>query len=344
MWRRFRKPSHSLAIGSSSTRRFFAMKVARSGTTLPMRWLTCAVLLAATTASGTAEAQVCSVAIPRAPEEVRIEIETWVRAEPRCSVELEIRVVPTEGGYYLLARDRQGRVRERIVPNAQSAGVLVASWVADDSVIQELDVPPPSVQLVPAGPGERFEVMPPGAVAPVVTRPAPSRWVTVGGLAQLGDQARGLRVDADLATYGNWTFGGELIGAMTTMELLDVSPTTGAWEYGYMHTRDLQLLAAVSHTSTFGRWHLRIGAALGATHTSATGQLEFMAITASRWFPGGEVSLLVDREIGTNWAFTFGPTATAYSQTFEINDGSRLVPLERHETQVLAFAGLRHRL
>jgi hypothetical protein len=338
MPQRCRKPSRLLANGSSNTRRFFAMKVARSGTTLPMRLLACAVLLAASTA----EAQVCSVEIPRAPDDVRIEIETWVRAEPRCSVELEIRVVPTEGGYYLLARDRQGRVRERIVPNAQSAGVLVASWVADDSVIQELDVPPPSQQLAPRQ-ADRYELMPPGAVAPM-PHASRSRWVTVGGLAQLGDQARGLRIDADVATYGNWTLGAELIGATTTKELLDVSPTSGTWEYGFMHTRDIQLLASVSHTSTFGRWHLRIGAGIGATHTSVTGQFDIDAIAGSGWFPGGELSLALDREIGTSWAFAFGPTVTAYSQTLQTTNPDMTFPLERHETQVLAFAGLRHRL
>ena len=60
-----------------------------------------------------ASADLCSVAIPRAPDEVREEIEVWVRAEPRCSVELEVRVVPTEGGYYLFARDQQGRFRRQ---------------------------------------------------------------------------------------------------------------------------------------------------------------------------------------------------------------------------------------
>src|SRR4051812_33596116 len=76
----------------------------------------------------------CSVSIARAPDDVRAEIDHWVRAEPRCNASLEVRVVPTDGGYYLFARDNRGRVRERVVPDARSAGVLVASWVADDTI------------------------------------------------------------------------------------------------------------------------------------------------------------------------------------------------------------------
>ncbi|MEJ7604318.1 MAG: hypothetical protein WKG01_41040, partial [Kofleriaceae bacterium] len=39
----------------------------------------------------------CDVTIARAPDDVREVIESWVRAEPRCSVALEVRVVPTDG-------------------------------------------------------------------------------------------------------------------------------------------------------------------------------------------------------------------------------------------------------
>ena len=46
----------------------------------------------------------CKVVIALAPDAVRTEIEAWVRAEPRCEHELEVRVVPTQDGYYLSAR------------------------------------------------------------------------------------------------------------------------------------------------------------------------------------------------------------------------------------------------
>jgi hypothetical protein len=85
----------------------------------------------------------CQVNIVRAPEDVRCAIETWVRGEAACQIALDVRVIPTDGGLYLLAQDSKGRVHERLVPDAQAAGVLVASWVANDS-IQPLPVPPPA--------------------------------------------------------------------------------------------------------------------------------------------------------------------------------------------------------
>src|SRR5690606_33438513 len=80
-----------------------------------------------------AEAAPCPVTIVRAPDDVREVVEQAVRAEPACTTALALRVVPTAGGLYVLARDEHGRVRERVVPHAQAAGVLVASWVADDA-------------------------------------------------------------------------------------------------------------------------------------------------------------------------------------------------------------------
>src|SRR5262249_45669644 len=80
------------------------------------------------------EAEACKVTVAFAPDEVRAEVEAWVRAEPRCERELVVRVTPTEDGLYLTATDLKGHVRERVVPDAQSAAVLVVSWMADDSI------------------------------------------------------------------------------------------------------------------------------------------------------------------------------------------------------------------
>src|ERR1043165_9782782 len=85
-----------------------------------------------------ADPQPCQVTFARAPEDVQKVIETWVRAEPRCVTTLELLVIPPDGGYILMARDADGRTHERLLPDAQSAGVLVASWMADDTV------PPPA--------------------------------------------------------------------------------------------------------------------------------------------------------------------------------------------------------
>ena len=84
----------------------------------------------------------CAVRVIRAPDDVRQTVEAWVAAEPRCSVALDVRIIPTDGGLYLFALDEHGRIRERIVPDAQSAGVLVASWVADDTMYVPPSPPP----------------------------------------------------------------------------------------------------------------------------------------------------------------------------------------------------------
>jgi hypothetical protein len=46
----------------------------------------------------------CAVTIAHAPDDVREVVESWLRGESRCHGELEVRIVPTEGGLYLFAR------------------------------------------------------------------------------------------------------------------------------------------------------------------------------------------------------------------------------------------------
>src|SRR5215468_4431933 len=126
--------------------------------------LSIAVLLLAARASAQpappfdVDASPCAVTIVRAPEEVRRVIEAWVRKETACRIALDVRAVPTDGGLYLLARDSAGRLHERIVPDAQAAGVLVASWVANDS-LEPVPPPPVPVLLLPA-PVPQFAVPP----------------------------------------------------------------------------------------------------------------------------------------------------------------------------------------
>ena len=84
----------------------------------------------------------CNVNIVRAPDPVRQTIEHWL-ANEHCTLALQVRIIPTEGGLYVLATDDRGRVRERIVPDAQSAGVLIASGAADDGLGGA--APPPGV-------------------------------------------------------------------------------------------------------------------------------------------------------------------------------------------------------
>ncbi|HET9989195.1 MAG TPA: hypothetical protein VFQ65_11760, partial [Kofleriaceae bacterium] len=110
----------------------------------------------------------CSVNIVRAPDPVRQTIERWL-ANEHCTLALQVRIIPTEGGLYVLATDEHGRVRERIVPDAQSAGVLIASWAADDGLGGAAPPPgiaegaPPVAPPVPMAPPPMAAPMPPAA-------------------------------------------------------------------------------------------------------------------------------------------------------------------------------------
>lgn len=132
----------------------------------------------------------CEVDIVYAPDAVRAVVAQWVHAEPACRVALEARIIPTDGGFYLVVLDERGQVRERIVPDATSAAVLIASWAADDSILsptpsREQAALPPSTPLpsgsslvpLPAPPrpppaAPALDVAPAPPPVPVVIAPA----------------------------------------------------------------------------------------------------------------------------------------------------------------------------
>ena len=113
----------------------------------------------------------CNVNIVRAPDPVRQTIERWL-ANEHCTLGLQVRIIPTEGGLYILATDDHGRVRERIVPDAASAGVLIASWAADDGLGGA--APPPGVDPGPPAPMPAPMAPPPPAPPPPAAGYGPS--------------------------------------------------------------------------------------------------------------------------------------------------------------------------
>jgi hypothetical protein len=295
-----------------------------------------AVAIAFLATAGSAAAQPvtspyrCEVTIARAPEDVRDAIEEWVRREPRCTTTLEIRVVPSDGGLYLFARDAGGRSRERVVPDAQSVGALVASWIADDSSRSAppgtppdapIEAPPASVQITPARSAR--EVIAPGVIA------ESSQWLTLGAMTMMhGAGGVGIRGELDVKTRGRWSLAVGLAGS----------------EGAYLQTRDIRAVASLARTSTFGRWQLRIGAGAGVMHTTATTELEGVPIEAAGVFPTAELSVLFARRLGGAWALTAGPVVTWYAQRYEtFRDGSAMT-LERRDAELMAFGGLRHRM
>ena len=284
----------------------------------------------------------CEVTISRAPDEVREAIEAWVNAEPRCTTTLDVRVVPTDGGFYLFARDGAGRVRERVVPDAQAAGVLVASWVADDLIAG-----PPSVNVdidISASFGEE-QAMPPSATAPVVTATAEpqrrsGRSFSLGGIWKVHDGGGGgLRGELDVVRRGRWSLGAVLAGSVGTLEV--------HWIGSYVTTIDIRLLATLAHTVPLGKnWDLRLAAGAGVLSTSAIGEFDGEDIDSHGVFPTAEASVLLTRAIGNRWAFALGPIATWYQQTYKIDDpwGDAMLTMSERDVEVMAFTGFRLKL
>jgi hypothetical protein len=318
-----------------------------------MRNVVYAALLVATPAAAqpVTQPKACQVTIARAPDDVRAVVETWVKSEVQCSVSLELRIVPTEGGLYLLAQDEQGRVRERIVPDAQTAGVLVASWIADDNAPPP-PAPPPPIAAAPVPlasvPSTTESLTPPGLAPVSLTASSPistthaSKWLTVGALMPVSEHSgSGLRIEADILRRGRWFFGGALSGAN------GYAPLVSSYGYGSISTEDYKFITYVSRPSQFGRWQLRPSLGVGLVHTEGVaydGNSMFYPIVGT--FPTAEASLLLSRDVGKSWALYGGPLATAYAQTYESYASSSVgsMQITRGDIDLALFAGLRHRL
>jgi hypothetical protein len=290
----------------------------------------------------------CQVTVSRAPDEVRDAIEAWVAAEPRCTSTLDVRVVPTDGGFYLFARDEAGRVRERVVPDAQSAGVLVASWVADDLIERHVPESAPTPTIAPTPAPDRTPVFaPPGTtmpnvdavVAPVKRKEPYGRWLTIAGSFDKRFDKGGLRAELDIKRHGSWSFGVGLARSGTELSAMATSSR------GYIEVDDTRALATVSHTTTFGRrWELRLGLAAGVMHTDAEGWIEDVSIGASGVFPTADLSMMVNMRLFDNWALAVGAFAAANAQTYKIETGRGLMTIERGGLEHNWFAGFRRRL
>ncbi len=251
----------------------------------------------------------CAVTFAYAPEAVRAEIEAWVRAEPRCVRQLELRVVPRDGGLYLVGRDSDGHVRERVVPDAQAAAVLVVSWIADDTVAPSpVAVAPPSppqeapaVALPPSSPlpSSPLPALPRlggdelGLVrhAPHGERARSRRWLMLGGVASDGEV--GARAQLELLVRGRWSLG-----------------ISGAWLTAPSRGRD----ARMARDSSRGRAVLSIARELTTlgpvavrAQLGAGIEIGGDAMTGTRVAPVGEAALLLTLPLGDTWGIAGGP-------------------------------------
>jgi len=283
---------------------------------------------------GVAAAPTCAINIVRAPDGVRATIDGWIRAEPHCNVALEVRVIPTDHGLYVLARDDRGRSHERVVPDATSAGVLLSSWAADDSVVPPPPPPPqpPPVAIAPAPPPA---VIAPPPVAPAPARVAiaaaietaespglvararstsPTHWIGLSGLFGIGTSTErdiastgGARLDATIGARGRWELG-----------------VAGTYVSGHHHPRDdyyyytdsnptTQLIdtSVVVHVGyAIGSDWLQIVPSLGAGVLYTRQRTPELVETISAV---GEASVAAVLRIDHRVELTAGPIATAYS-------------------------------
>lgn len=166
----------------------------------------------------------CAVEIARAPDDARAAIARWVAEEPRCGAPLTVRVVPTAEGLYVLAQAADGRAFERVVPDAEAAGVLVASWAA-----RAEDRAPAAALRAPATPaGAAIDVAGEPADAGPASSPAGDvwrrRWVEVAAVAR-EDDAVGATVTGRyaLSRGGRWSVG--LAGAVAMLSVPMMGPT-----------------------------------------------------------------------------------------------------------------------
>lgn len=307
----------------------------------------------------------CAVTIARAPDDVRPIVEQWVRAEPKCTTALEVRIVPTQGGLYLLARDEHGRVRERVVPDAQSAGVLVASWVAADAsatptpfdVRQPAPAPAvtpfaPTPEAAPAAtpatppagsPDAHVEAGPAAAPVIVAAAAAPAgaaKTLALGGMfAMSGSGGGGIRGELDLKSRKYATLG--------------IAASASTWGTmagnGTINTFDAKLLAYLSANTRRGRWHLRAAVGAGAVYTRAS--LQQPALPSFREaegvFPAGEVSLAFGREITDRWQLYAGPIVSVYAQSYQFDEmgpGYYSSSSEARDLEAMFIFGMRHQL
>jgi hypothetical protein len=268
------------------------------------------------------EPAACEVRIVRAPDDVRREIENWIAREPPCRIALDVRVIPTEGGLYLMARDSTGRLHERLVPDAQAAGVLVASWVADDTL--EPTPPPPGAAKVSQSPGA--ETAPAPVMPRVLVVPAPAetrRWAV--GLTVLPAEVGGTRVRGTVDIVRQGGAAAELI----------LGGGYSDYDTGFMQVRriDTRGLLGLSWTQGRGTWRVRFQAAAGAvwSHVMRTGETP-----ARNWaaipFEG---SVALDYHMSAEWSVSIAPIATAHVRLSSADSAETDAALSSTELGVL---------
>ena len=326
--------------------------------------LFCALPGVASAQPATRPQTTCDVTIVRAPDDVRPVVQKWIDAEPRCRGSLEVRIIATEGGYYLIARDDRGRTQERVVPDAQSAGVLIASWAADDGSVNygppaptAAPTPEPAPMVAPSpmaplvtptftGPHFVAPVNAPGAQytdggAPAQQKPV-DRWITFGAVA--GPDLGGVRAEIDLKHGAWWTVG--VAGTITQakQDLYNIDSD------GTLTMTDIKGVAFAAATWRRGRFELRGAFGLGLSYSKIDAEYYYPNYTQNGGdgaFGIGEMSALAGYQLGDNWGLAAGPVLTIFNQNFNLpnmdNPSNPGVTFHR-DVDISFLMGVRHRL
>ncbi len=315
-----------------------------------------AIVLAATPAAAepVTSARTCTVELVRAPEDVRPVVEAWIASARRCSVALDVRIVPTPGGLYVLAQDDRGMVRDRIVPDAQTAGALIASW-ADDGAPAPVTVDvhtevtfEPSLAPITDPVPIPDAVGGPGAVrsagngephddASSHARNHPSHWVGEFGMVGGGNTSfRGLRGEVDVIHGSSWT-----AGLAVTIAYDQMSASNGDMTE-VVSLSDLSASAYVAHAMRVGGWEVRPAIGAGVVYTRALHDVEPTSSIADlrdyvRVSPIAEASLLASHALVGNLAGSLGALLTAYGQKLD----STLPELQYRGLDAVLVLGLR---
>ncbi|HEY4183344.1 MAG TPA: hypothetical protein VGM90_41255 [Kofleriaceae bacterium] len=244
----------------------------------------------------------CAVDIVLAPDGAREAIQQWVASEPRCVRHLAVRVVPTDGGLYLSAQDGS-KLRERVVPDAQSAALLVVSWMADDS-LGTLPVP------------EMSDAEPAPFATTVSRRYTPaeqSRSLIVGGTA-VSDSRAGVRAQIDLLQFDRFSIGAAAgwLGSVDRHRGMD----------GATDTVQARLLAAV--TFQRGRWTLRGQVGVGADVVGQSGGRMDGDESKSGVSPHVEAGAILQFDISHGLGIVGGPLVDASLGDGNVNGGGFL--------------------
>jgi len=295
-----------------------------------MRLAALAVVLGSTLATVPAMADPCTVTIARAPDTVRAVIDHWVAAEPRCGTALEVQIVETTAGLHVSARDDRGREHDRVVPDAQTAGVLIASWAADDTVTLQapahVTIAPPSMASVLGS--EAHSEAPASGVLSINER----RWIRLGfvdGLAtamlspedNISYQAnsRGVRASAGVWTRGGWTLDASL-------ELVASHPVNLGRPAGDLKVDEYTAVASFGYALRSGQVSLTPSLGLGARYAT----FYYSANAAHTFNQDGmmvveQLSLLGALDLTDRVQATLGMTVVFHPDPWDLRQNMELV-------------------